>query len=84
MIAIHDLNELMRDLNAIVAPMSDSPQWQAWVEDCRRHYGKSPWVLSSEGVEVDEESDFAKFWLAVADQDYEVAEQYGEVPEGWK
>lgn len=78
--AIHNA---MRELNRELAPGSESEQWQAFVADTLRLYGISPWDDGADSIAIDPRSDFAEYWTAIAEQAYDYAANFGEVPESW-
>lgn len=77
---IATITEAMRDHDRIHAPGSESPQWGAYVEDCRQVLGATPYDIDG-GVVVSAE--FAAYWTAIANRDYSTAEAFGDVNPDW-
>lgn len=67
---------------AINASGRESSQWRTFREDAERKYGLDLSVLPERHVPID--VDFARYWMAIADRDYQKAALYGHVPEDWK
>lgn len=61
------------------APGSESAQWGAYVDSTYTQHDRAPWDGDDEVVD----SDYAGYWLAVAERDYATAAQYGDVPQEW-
>lgn len=76
---------MARTINEITEAMrihgGESSQWQAYCEDCYRHYGVVPYADTAQDLPVDD--DFASYWLAVSERDYNTARDYGDVADEW-
>lgn len=75
------VRQAMHRLNSELAPGGECNQWQEYVADCSRQFG---WP----GYDQDHDDDvvpgeYASYWLAIADQDYDLAGSYGDVPDSW-
>lgn len=81
-LTLHDIADMMQHHDRHHAPGSESAQWGAFVDEAYRTYGVAAYD-EDRARTVTVSGCFASYWIAIADDEYERAARFGDVPKEW-
>ena len=80
---LSEVIERMKEREKVRTYGSETTQWGSFVQECKEQYNAMPWQVGDSKPDTEVDEYFATFWCAIADENFEKAEEYGEVPEDW-